>query len=108
MDFENNPVVDKPVNGADLHTKPILPDYDPIPITFDDDIFTEDKTPARKSKEKKEYEPVENLKEFLSQLDKRKFHLDCGHKVTFGHFLGNNVMILNGKELRCICSDCAY
>lgn len=108
MDFENHQVVDMPVNGTDLHTKPILPDYDPTAITFDDDIFSGKNKPSPKSKEKNEYEPVENLKEFLSQLDKRKFILDCGHKVTFGYFLGNNVMILNGKELKCICSDCAY
>lgn len=36
----------------------------------------------------------------------RKFHLDCGHVVTFGHNLGNNVVIINGAEPQFICTNC--
>jgi hypothetical protein len=41
-------------------------------------------------------------------LNGRKFRLECGHHVTFGHFLGNNITIYNGKKLKVICSECGY
>lgn len=59
-------------------------------------------------KEKDQYESVDALKETLKQLNHRKFTLDCGHHVTFHYFLGNDITILNGKELKIICSLCAY
>ena len=37
------------------------------------------------------------------------YELDCGHRVTFGHGLGNNVVIINSyrkEEMRIICTDC--
>lgn len=58
--------------------------------------------------EQNRYEPTEVLKEALKVLKGRKFRLDCGHHVTFGHFLGNDITIRNGKELKIICSLCGY
>jgi hypothetical protein len=56
-----------------------------------------------------EYADVEELREIiLRELKGKKFMLDCGHRVTFGHFLGNNIFIQNGKKPRIICSDCGY
>ena len=37
-----------------------------------------------------------------------KFRLDCGHHVTFGEILGNDVTIRNGKEFKIICTECWY
>ena len=59
-------------------------------------------------KEKIQYEDVEVLRALLVTLKDRKFTLDCGHHVTFGHFLGNNVIIYNGKKPKIICSLCGY
>jgi predicted nucleic-acid-binding Zn-ribbon protein len=44
----------------------------------------------------------------LSTLKGRKFKLDCGHHVTFGHFLGNAITIYNGKHPTIICTQCGY
>jgi hypothetical protein len=61
------------------------------------------------TKEQKEsYEDTGRLREVLKDLKGRKFRLDCGHHVTFGHFLGNDITIYNGKELKIICSQCGY
>ena len=59
-------------------------------------------------KEAVQYEDVEVLRAFLATLKGRKFTLDCGHHVTFGYFLGNNVIIYNGKKPKIICSQCGY
>jgi len=56
---------------------------------------------------KAEYESVEALKELLKILDGKKFKLDCGHRVTFGCFLGNDIVIINGKSPEILCSQCA-
>ena len=61
-----------------------------------------------RSSEKKLYKPVNELRQMLEELQNRKFVLDCGHHVTFNKVLGNNVIILNGKSLRIICSECGY
>jgi hypothetical protein len=58
--------------------------------------------------EKKAYQETDVLRKFLSQLMGRKFKLDCGHHVTIGHFLGNNLTIYNGNQLKIICSECGY
>ena len=58
--------------------------------------------------QRRRYANVELLKVYLNNLKIRKYRLDCGHHVTFGYFLGNNIMIINGKEFRIICSQCAY
>lgn len=61
------------------------------------------------TKEKKAaYETAENLKKFIKALKGRKFKLDCGHYVTFGYFLGNDITIYNGKHPKIICSQCGY
>lgn len=51
------------------------------------------------------YEDIQKLKE---KLGRGKYRLDCGHHVTLGHNLGNDIAILNGKELRIICTLCLY
>ena len=58
--------------------------------------------------EEDEYEDVEVLKKEIEKLRGRKFKLDCGHHVTFGHFLGNDVTIINGKEFELYCLLCCY
>lgn len=59
--------------------------------------------------QKAQYEGTEQLRDILKRvLGGRKFLLDCGHHVTFGHHLGNNITIYNGKKLRIICSLCGY
>ncbi len=52
----------------------------------------------------KEYRPVQELKEIL----KGKFELDCGHKVTFNHNFGNNIIVINKKPVEIICTECGY
>ena len=59
-------------------------------------------------KEKKKYRETEDLRVVLTQLKGRKFKLDCGHHVTFGHYLGNDITIRNGKHPEIICSLCGY
>ena len=58
--------------------------------------------------EKERYRETEALREIISKLKGQKFKLDCGHHVTFGHFLGNDVTIRNGSRPRIICSQCGY
>ena len=108
MTIENMPIEALSTERPDLPVKPEPPLNFP---TFTDNIFNpapQESAKHKQHKESQEYEPVENLKDFLSQLDKRKFKLDCGHKVTFGYFLGNDIMIRNGKEMTITCSECAY
>ena len=58
-------------------------------------------------KTKKPYAEVEELRDIMHKyLKGKKFILDCGHKVTFGEYLGNDVTIINGKVLNLICGDC--
>jgi hypothetical protein len=58
---------------------------------------------------KRRYDEPELLGDILKRvLAGRKFRLHCGHYVTFGHFLGNDVTIRNGKEFKIICSQCGY
>jgi len=59
-------------------------------------------------KETQQYEDVEVLHALLTTLKGRKFTLDCGHHITFGYFLGNNVIIYNGKRPKIICTQCGY
>ncbi len=59
--------------------------------------------------EKQRYEKPEKLADILKRvLDGRRFALSCGHHVTFGHHLGNDVTIYNGKKFKIICSQCGY
>ena len=52
------------------------------------------------------YQPAEKLKQIIRSHTGSKFRLDCGHHVTFGYFLGNNIIIINGKNLQVICTLC--
>ncbi len=59
--------------------------------------------------QEKEYQETEMLREILYKaLAGKKFRLDCGHHITFGHFLGNDITIFNGKRCKIICSQCGY
>ena len=61
------------------------------------------------TKEQKEtYQDADELREIIKQLKGRKFKLDCGHHITFGHFLGNDITIRNGTNPRIICSTSGY
>lgn len=58
---------------------------------------------------KKEYQNPELLKDILIRvLSGQAYFLDCGHRVSFFHHLGNDVTIYNGKELKIVCSQCGY
>ena len=61
-----------------------------------------------KKSKKEAYQPVVNLKQLILSHVGRKYLLDCGHCVTFGYFLGSNVIIINGKNLKVICTECGY
>ncbi|MBN1903695.1 MAG: hypothetical protein JW927_01220 [Deltaproteobacteria bacterium] len=55
------------------------------------------------------YQEANALKDILIKtLSGRKFKLDCGHHITFGHYLGNDITIYNGKEFKVICSQCGH
>ncbi len=46
------------------------------------------------------YEETERLREIIEELRDKKYMLDCGHYVKFGHNLGNNIIIYNGRRPR--------
>ena len=59
--------------------------------------------------QKAKYSDPELLRDILKRvLDGKRFRLECGHYVTFGHHLGNDVIIYNSKRLKIICSQCGY
>ena len=59
--------------------------------------------------QKKAYLESEILREILDRVLKgKKFTLDCGHHVTIGHHLGNDITIYNGKDLKFVCTLCSY
>jgi len=59
--------------------------------------------------QQEQYQEPELLKEILIRtLNGKKFKLDCGHYLTFGCFLGNDITIYNGKDLKIVCSQCSY
>ena len=59
--------------------------------------------------EKLRYSEPEALRDILKRvLSGRKFLLDCGHRVSLFHNLGNDITILNGKEPKTICSLCGH
>ena len=53
-----------------------------------------------------DYENVDELRKIIKSLKGRKFHLDCGHRITLCHSLGNDITIRHGKEPFIICSLC--
>ena len=58
--------------------------------------------------EKAKYRETDELREIFMQLKGRKYRLDCGHHVTCGHNLANDITIRNGTEPQIICSLCGY
>jgi hypothetical protein len=59
--------------------------------------------------QKLQYQGPEVLKEILHrELYGKKFALQCGHVITFGTNLGNDLTVRNGKELVVICAQCGY
>lgn len=59
-------------------------------------------------KQKEEYRETDELREFFKSLKGKKFKLDCGHHVTFGTFLGNDITVYNSNETEIICAQCGY
>ena len=57
-------------------------------------------------KQKKEYKSVEELKKIFNTLKGQKFVLSCGHHVTFGHILGNDITYRQNGDI--VCSLCGY
>lgn len=57
-------------------------------------------------KTEKVYQDSEALRKIIKRLKGMKFRLDCGHVVTFGYYLGNDVVFRNGKEPEIVCLDC--
>lgn len=61
------------------------------------------------NEEKTKYRDTDELRDILNRaLTGMKFKLDCGHHITFGYHLGNDITIYNGKRLLIICSQCGY
>ncbi len=60
--------------------------------------------------QREQYQEPEVLKDILMRtLHGMKFRLDCGHHVSFFHFLGQDITIYNGnKDIKIICSQCSY
>jgi hypothetical protein len=56
--------------------------------------------------EKKQYRPVNELIQQLSKLAGQKFQLSCGHHITWGRFLANDIIIYNGEKLSIVCLNC--
>lgn len=57
----------------------------------------------------KAYQETDSLRRILTEtLKGQRFRLDCGHHITWGHHLGNDITIYNGKKLKIICSQCGY
>lgn len=61
-----------------------------------------------RKEQKQAYEDTEVLRQVFKNLVNRKFRLDCGHHVTFGHWLGNDVAVRNGKDPKITCLECCY
>ena len=61
---------------------------------------------TKETSRKNEYADTEKLRNFLDRLQGKKFMLDCGHRVTFGFYLGNDIIIRNGKVMKIVCADC--
>jgi len=63
-------------------------------------------------KQKQMYQEAEALRQLLWEtLAGKKFKLHCGHHITFGQQLGNDLTLYNGaknKGFVVICSLCGY
>jgi len=58
------------------------------------------------NQEKRQYRKTQDLRSLIEALKGMKFQLDCGHHVTFGYFLGNDIIIRNGKDFEIVCLEC--
>ena len=59
--------------------------------------------------QKRQYSEPELLRDILKRvLAGKKYKLDCGHYVSFGWNLGNDVTVINGKKFNIICSLCGH
>jgi len=58
--------------------------------------------------QKRQYEETDALRRILEGIKGRKFKLDCGHHVTFGHHIGSDITIFNGARFKIICSLCSH
>ena len=59
--------------------------------------------------EKSRYSEPEALRDILKRvLSGLKYRLECGHHVSFGSNLGNDITVINGKEPKIICSLCGH
>ena len=56
--------------------------------------------------EKNNYRQSRELRRLVKTLQGMKFRLDCGHHVTFGYYLGNDLIIRNGKTPLITCLEC--
>jgi len=57
--------------------------------------------------QKEQYRETSELRHIIFQLKGMKFRLDCGHHVTFGHNLSNDITIRQDSG-RIVCSLCGY
>ena len=53
-----------------------------------------------------QYRETTRLRAVVNQLKGQKYKLDCGHHVTFGHHLGNDITIRQNGRI--VCSQCGY
>ena len=58
--------------------------------------------------EKAKYQSADALREIFMKIKGKKFRLDCGHHVTIGHNLTNNLIIYNNKKPTIIYTYCGY
>lgn len=56
--------------------------------------------------EKYQHKSMESVGELLRMLNKEQFVLDCGHHVTFGQVICNDIKVHKNVELHVICSQC--
>lgn len=57
--------------------------------------------------QKEQYRDAQELRLFFKSLKGMKFRLDCGHHVTWGHHLANDITIRQLSD-RIVCSQCGY
>ncbi len=59
--------------------------------------------------QERRYQDTDELRAIIkTTLKGKKFKLDCGHFVTIMHQLGSDFTIINGTQLKIICSQCGY
>jgi len=60
------------------------------------------------TRQKRQYEETDALRRVLEGIKGRKFKLDCGHHVTFGHHVGSDITIFKGARFKNTCSLCSH